>query len=210
MSENNNEIIAAVLEGDESKVKLEVLEAVDRGEKANDIMKDGLIAAMDIVGQRMEAEEMFIPEVLLSAQAMEAGLKILKPRLSGDASSSRGVVVIGSVFGDVHDIGKNLVKMMLEGAGFDVIDLGVNVTTKQFIEAVRDNDANIVGMSALLTTTMPVMKEVIDALKESGLRNQVKVLVGGAPVSDAYAEEIGADARGTDAGAAVRIAKSLV
>lgn len=207
---DNNEIIAAILEGDEARVKLQVLEAVDRGSSANDIMNDCLIAAMDIVGKKMESEEMFIPEVLMSAQAMEAGVAVLKPRLTGEAAESRGVVVIGSVFGDVHDIGKNLVKMMLEGAGFDVIDLGVNVKPEEFLAAVRDNNANIVGMSALLTTTMPVMKEVIDALEENGLRRRVRVLVGGAPVNDAYAEEIGADACGTDAGAAVRIAKSLV
>jgi 5-methyltetrahydrofolate--homocysteine methyltransferase len=210
MSENNNEIISAVLEGDESKVKLQVIEAVDRGEKANDIMNNGLIAAMDIVGRRMEAEEMFIPEVLMSAQAMEVGVKLLKSRLTGEAGTSRGVVVLGSVFGDMHDIGKNLVKMMLEGAGYDVIDLGVNVKPEEFIAAVREKNATLVGMSSLLTTTMPVMKEVIDALEANGLRSQVKVLVGGAPVDDAYAEEIGADACGTDAGAAVRIAKALV
>jgi 5-methyltetrahydrofolate--homocysteine methyltransferase len=210
MSENNSEIITAVLEGDEAKVKLQVMEAVNRGERANDIMSDGLIAAMDIVGKKMESEEMFIPEVLMSAQAMEAGVSILKSRLTGEAGRSRGVVVLGSVFGDMHDIGKNLVKMMLEGAGYDVIDLGVNVRPEQFISAVRDKNATLVGMSSLLTTTMPVMKEVIDALEENGLRNQVKVIIGGAPVDDAYAEEIGADACGTDAGAAVRIAKALV
>lgn len=210
MSENNNEIIAAVLEGDEAKVKLQVIEAIDRGENANDIMNGGLIAAMDIVGKKMESEEMFIPEVLMSAQAMDAGVSVLKSRLTGEARSSRGVVVLGSVFGDVHDIGKNLVKMMLEGAGYDVIDLGVNVTPEQFITAVRDRNATLVGMSSLLTTTMPVMKDVIDALEENGLRKQVKVIIGGAPVDDDYAEEIGADACGTDAGAAVRIAKALV
>jgi 5-methyltetrahydrofolate--homocysteine methyltransferase len=202
-------LINAVLEGDQATVKLEVMEAVSRGEKANEIMNEGLIAAMDIVGAKMEAEELYIPEVLLSAKAMAAGVAILRPHLSGDAGKHRGSVVIGSVFGDIHDIGKNLVKMLLESAGFLVTDLGINVESEKFLAAVRENKANIVCMSALLTTTMPGMKDVITKLEENSLRDQVKIIIGGAPVSEVYAKKIGADAYGADAGAAVRIAKSF-
>lgn len=203
-------LINAVLEGDQATVKLEVMEAISRGESANEIMNNGLIAAMDIVGAKMEAEELFIPEVLMSANAMSAGVEILKPHLSEDEDQHRGTVVIGSIFGDIHDIGKNLVKMLMESAGFKVVDLGINVAPDQFLAAVRENNADIVGMSALLTTTMPVMQDVITKLEENGLRDKVKVIIGGAPVSAAYAEKIGADAHGADAGAAVRIAKSLL
>jgi 5-methyltetrahydrofolate--homocysteine methyltransferase len=207
---DRKELIEAVLEGDPSKVKLLVLEAISRGDDANDLMNSGLITAMDIVGEKMEAEELFIPEVLQSATAMSAGVALLKPHLTGESGKTRGTVVIGSVFGDVHDIGKNLVKMMLGGSGFTVVDLGVNVSTDAFIEAVNSNKADLVCMSALLTTTMPVMREVITALEDNKLRNQVKVMVGGAPIGQAYADEIGADGYGADAGAAVRIAKSLL
>ena len=209
MSERK-ELIEAVLAGDQSKVKLLVLEAVSRGEDANDLMNSGLIAAMDIVGEKMESEELFIPEVLLSAKAMSAGVDILKPHLTEEGGETRGTVVIGTVFGDLHDIGKNLVKMMLEGSGFNVVDLGVNVPTNSFIEATKTNNANLVCMSALLTTTMPVMQEVITSLEENNLRDQIKIMVGGAPIGQAYADEIGADGYGADAGAAVRIAKSLL
>ncbi len=204
-------LISAILDGDENKTKLLVMEAVNQGEKAGEIMKNGMIAAMDIVGEKMEAEELFIPEVLMSARAMNAGVELLKPYLaaSGEPSTSLGVAVIGSVQGDLHDIGKNLVRMLMEGAGFDVIDLGTNVETARFLSAVKENKATILGMSALLTTTMPVMKDVIDLLVQNNLRDQVKVLVGGAPVSEEYARNIGADGYGADAGSAVRLAKSL-
>lgn len=204
-------LISAILEGDENKTKLLVMEAVNQGEKAGEIMKNGMIAAMDIVGEKMEAEELFIPEVLMSARAMNAGVELLKPYLaaSGDPSTSLGIAVIGSVQGDLHDIGKNLVRMLMEGAGFDVIDLGTNVETTRFLSAVKENKATILGMSALLTTTMPVMKDVIDLLVQNNVRDQVKVLVGGAPVSEKYARDIGADGYGADAGSAVRLAKSL-
>ncbi len=209
MSERK-ELIEAVLAGDQGKVKLLVMESVSKGEDASEIMKNGLITAMDIVGEKMEAEELFIPEVLLSAKAMSAGVEILKPHLTEEGGETRGTVVIGTVFGDMHDIGKNLVKMMLESSGFNVIDLGLNVSTNAFIEATKSNKANLVCMSALLTTTMPVMQEVITALEKNNLRNQVKIMVGGAPIGQAYADEIGADGYGADAGAAVRIAKSLL
>lgn len=209
MTEMQN-LIDAILAGDDSKVKLFVLESMNQGGKAGKLLKEGLIPAMDLVGERMESEEMFIPEVLMSAKAMSSGVEILKPHLTGDDAANRGVVILGSVQGDLHDIGKNLVKMMLEGAGFQVIDLGTDVQPESFITAVRENQACMVGMSALLTTTMPIMKTVIDQLAEAGLRDQVKVMVGGAPVTDEYAQEIGADGYGSDAGSAVRIAKSML
>jgi 5-methyltetrahydrofolate--homocysteine methyltransferase len=208
---DTQDLIAAILEGDESKTKLMVMEALDQGYKAGEIMNKGMIAAMDIVGEKMENEELFIPEVLMSARAMSAGVKLLKPHLSEseEQSADRGVAVIGSVQGDLHDIGKNLVKMLLEGAGFTVIDLGTNVETQQFLSAIKENNATILGMSALLTTTMPIMKDVIDSLKKNKIRDQVKVLIGGAPVSEEYAKEIGADGYGADAGSAVRLARTL-
>lgn len=203
-------LMNSILEGDENKTKLLVLEAINSGEKAGEIMNKGMIAAMDIVGEKMEAEEMFIPEVLMSANAMSAGVEILRPHLTADEAMNSGTAVIGSVRGDLHDIGKNLVKMLLEGAGFEVIDLGTNVESKQFLSAVQDHNAKLVGMSALLTTTMPVMKEVIDLLSDNKLRDSVKVIVGGAPVTEEYSREIGADGYGADAGSAVRIAKALL
>jgi 5-methyltetrahydrofolate--homocysteine methyltransferase len=203
-------LMNAILEGDENKTKLLVMEAINKGEKAGEIMNEGMIAAMDIVGEKMESEEMFIPEVLMSAKAMSSGVEILRPLLKDDDAVNQGIAVIGSVHGDLHDIGKNLVKMLLEGAGFEVIDLGTNVESKKFLSAVQDHNANIVGMSALLTTTMPVMKEVIDLLSENNLRKNVKVLVGGAPVTEEYSQKIGADGYGADAGSAVRIAKSMM
>ncbi len=209
MSEMQN-LKEAIIEGDENKTKLLVLEALSQGKKAGEIMSRGMIAAMDIVGERMESEEVFIPEVLMSARAMSAGVDILKPHLTVDEAANQGVVVMGSVQGDLHDIGKNLVKMLLEGAGFEVVDLGTNVDPATFLSAAQEHAAHIVGMSALLTTTMPVMREVIDSLSKTGLRDRVKVLVGGAPVTEAYAREIGADGYAADAGSAVRIAKSLI
>ncbi len=209
MSEMQN-LIEAVLNGDEDKVKILVLEAMHRKDKAGDIMNKGLIAGMDKVGEKMEDEDMFIPEVLLSAKAMSAGVEVLKPHLVGDDKKGLGTAVVGTVEGDLHDIGKNLVKMMMEGSGFTVIDLGVNVNIDKFLGAIKDNKANILGMSALLTTTMPMMKEMIESLEAEGLREQVTVLIGGAPITEGYAKEIGADGYGPDAGAAVRIAKSLI
>lgn len=203
-------IIDNILKGDEDKVKLLTLEALSKGEKASEILNNGLIAGMDIVGEKMEAEDMFIPEVLMSAKAMSAGLEVLKPHLAEDESNGRGKVVIGTVQGDLHDIGKNLVKMLIEGAGFEVIDLGTNVETEKFISTAKENNADIIALSALLTTTMPVMKDIVDGLESAGIRDKVKVLVGGAPVTEEYAKEIGADGYGSDAGSAVRIAKSLV
>jgi 5-methyltetrahydrofolate--homocysteine methyltransferase len=203
-------IISAILSGDEPEVKLLVLEAISTGEKPGDIMNKGLIAGMDEVGKKMEAEDMFIPEVLMSARAMNSGAQILKPHLTEEDSGGIGVLVIGTVQGDQHDIGKNLVKMLMEGAGFKVVDLGTDVDPHKFVCAVRDNNATILAMSALLTTTMPMMEDVILALNSEGLRDQVKVLVGGAPVTEEFSDKIGADGYGPDAGSAVRIAKTLI
>ncbi len=204
------DIANAVIKGEEDKVKLMVMEALNKGDKAGDIMNSGLIAGMNKVGELMEAEDMFIPEVLLSARTMTAGVDILKPHLTEGDSGGLGTAVLGTVQGDLHDIGKNLVKMLIEGAGFKVIDLGTDATPEAFLEAAKQNNACLIGMSALLTTTMPMMKSVVDTFKDAGLRDNVKILVGGAPVTQEFADEIGADGYGHDAGSAVRLAKSLV
>ena len=199
----------AVVKGDADKIKLLILELLNDGRDAHQIMHDGLIAGMNIVGEKMEKEEMFIPEVLMSARAMSGGVEMLKAQLTEDEEEASGKFIVGTVQGDLHDIGKNLLKMLMEGSGFTVIDLGTDVAPSAFVDAVKEHDAGILGMSALLTTPMPKMKETIEALEEAGLRDKVKVMVGGAPVTEAYAEEIGADAYGYDAGAAVRIAKQF-
>jgi 5-methyltetrahydrofolate--homocysteine methyltransferase len=204
------DLIEAVIKGDEDKIKLLILELLSTGTSAKEIMVNGLIAGMDIIGDKMEAEEMFIPEVLMSAKAMSSGVEILKPQLTDEENAASGIMVIGTVQGDLHDIGKNLVKMLLEGAGFSVIDLGTDVPPAAFVSAIKEHNANIVGMSALLTTTMPKMKETLEAIENAGIRSQVKVLVGGAPVTENYAHEIGADGYGYDAGSAVRIAKAYI
>ena len=204
------DIANAVIKGEEDKVKLLIMGALNKGDKANDIMDNGLIAGMNKVGELMEAEEMFIPEVLLSARTMTAGVDILKPHLTEGESGGLGTAVLGTVKGDLHDIGKNLVKMLIKGAGFKVIDLGTDVAPEAFLESAQKNNACLIGMSALLTTTMPMMKSVVDTFKDTGLRDKVKILVGGAPVTQEYADEIGADGYGHDAGSAIRIAKLLL
>lgn len=203
-------ITETLISGDGSKLESLVNEALESGMKAGDILQNGLIAGMDIVGERMENGDMFIPEVLMSAQAMSGCVEILKPLLAEDESASAGKVIIGTVKGDLHDIGKNLVVMMLESAGFEVIDLGVDVEPEKFVEAVETHSPNIVGLSALLTTTMPMMKQSIDSLVESGLRGSLKIIVGGAPVNQDFASEIGADGYAPDAGAASKMAKAMI
>ena len=202
-------LLEAVLNGDRERVVELVKGAVDAGKSANEIMNNGLIGGMNIVGEKMAKEEMFIPEVLMSAKAMSAGVVILKPLLTAEEQDASGKVVLGTVQGDMHDIGKNLVSMLMEGAGFTVIDLGSDVSPQKFVEAVRENSATFVGLSALLTTTMPKMKETIVALKEAGIRDQIKIMVGGAPVTAEFAQQIGADGYAPDAGSAVRTAKAL-
>jgi len=184
--------------------------ALAEGAAAREILDNGLLPGMDEVGRRMKAGDCFIPEVLLSARTMQSCLDVLKPHLAAGESSSLGTIVIGTVEGDVHDIGKNLVGMLLEGAGFEVHNLGTGITAAGFVEAVKAHDADIVGMSALLTTTMPRMKDTIGALAAAGLRDKVKVIVGGAPITEQYTAEIGADGMGANAVLAVDMAKELM
>ena len=173
------------------------------------ILSDGLVAGMDIVGDKFRRDELFMPEVLISARAMQAGMDVLRPKLIEAGAKMAGKIVAGTVKGDLHDIGKNLVSMLMEGAGFQVIDLGIDVPSEKFVEAVRIQRPNLLGLSALLTTTMPRMKEVIESLVEAGLRKSVKVMVGGAPVTEKFARDIGADGYAPDAASAVERAREL-
>lgn len=202
-------ITETLISGDGEKLQELVQAAVDAGVPANEILQKALIVGMDIVGEKMETGEMFIPEVLMSAQAMATSVEILKPLLAEGEGASAGKVVIGTVKGDLHDIGKNLVVMMMESAGFEVIDLGVDVDPAKFVEAIKANKPSIVGLSALLTTTMPMMKKSIQSIEESGLRDGLKIIVGGAPVNQAFADEIGADGYAPDAGSASKMAKAM-
>ncbi len=204
-----NTITETLIAGDGDQLLELVQSALDAGTPAKEILQKGLIAGMDIVGEKMESGDMFIPEVLMSAQAMAGAVEILKPLLAEGDSSSAGKVIIGTVKGDLHDIGKNLVVMMMESAGFEVIDMGVDVAPEKFVEAIKTNKPTIVGLSALLTTTMPMMKKTIMTIEESGLRDSLKIIVGGAPVNQAFADEVGADGYAPDAGAASKLAKAL-
>lgn len=203
-------ITETLITGDGDALLEHVRAALDAGIEADDILQKGLIAGMDIIGEKMESGEMFIPEVLMAGQAMATSVEVLKPLLAADGSSSAGKIVVGTVKGDLHDIGKNLVVMMMESAGFEVIDLGVDVEPEIFIEAVRENKPDILGLSALLTTTMPWMRKSVESIVAAGLRDNVKILVGGAPVNQAFADEIGADAYAADAGSASKTAKALL
>lgn len=200
----------ALSQGKMDEIKKMTQEALDAGESAEMILKGGLIQAMDRVGMRFKKGEVYIPEVLIAARAMHAGMAILKPILSQSTSVMSGKVIIGTVKGDLHDIGKNLVVMMLEGGGFEVVDLGIDVPANRFIEAIKQYQPQIVGLSALLTTTMAEMKNAIQAIEWAGLRNQVKTIVGGAPVTEKFAKEIGADGYASDAASAVDLVKSLL
>ena len=202
------DIYNAVIEMEQERVEELVKQEIDAGAGISKILNEGLIAAMDEVGQRFADGEFFVPEMLQAAHAMKAGLDVLRPYMSQGESGNKGTIVIGTVKGDLHDIGKNLVAMMLEGAGFGVIDLGVDVDTDQFLAAAAENKADIVGMSALLTTTMPGMEALIKAIHERGLA--YKTMVGGAPVTPAYARKIGADGYGEDAPGAVETARRLL
>jgi 5-methyltetrahydrofolate--homocysteine methyltransferase len=193
-----------------AEVVASVNELLKRGMTPYDVLTQGLVAGMDVVGVDFRDGILFVPEVLMAAKAMKAGMELLRPLLAETGAPQVGTLVIGTVKGDIHDIGKNLVAMMMEGAGFNVINLGINTDVDKFLNAVREHKPDILGMSALLTTTMPYMKVVIDALKEQGLRDQVIVLVGGAPLNDAFAEEIAADKYCRDAAIAVQTAKKLV
>jgi len=200
----------AVIDGDWKGAAAATRAALDAGEPPLAIVTGCLVPAMDEVGRRFECEEYFVPEMLLSARAMKASMEILRPLLVATGAQPTGRVVIGTVKGDLHDIGKNLVASMLEGGGFEVIDLGADVAPERFIEAARTRNANLVALSALLTVTMTSMKTTIDAFHAAGLRGQVKIMVGGAPVTQQYADSIGADGYGESAGAAVALARRLV
>lgn len=202
-----SDIIESIIKFDQTGLNQSVKAELDAGTPVNQILESGMIAAMDEVGRRFSSGALFVPEMLMAARTMKSGLKLLEPYLTGDGVQSKATVVIGTVKGDMHDIGKNLVAMMLEGAGFNVIDLGVDVEDGKFIEAAKLNNAQLVALSALLTTTMGAMQSCVASLKEQGL--PVKVMVGGAPVSQKFADQIGADGYAGDAFSAVDLARNL-
>ena len=210
MGEILEKMANALIAGKQDEVIKLTQEALDGGTAAKEILDNGLLAGMDVVGQRFKAGDMFIPEVLLCARCMHGAMDILKPLLSEGDAAGAGTYLIGTVEGDLHDIGKNLVSMMLQGAGFKVVDLGTNITAQQFVDAVKEHNPQVIGMSALLTTTMPKMEETIAALKEAGIRDQVKIMAGGAPVTQDFVDKIGADAYGANAASAVEKAKELL
>ena len=199
-----------VIQGKAPQVKELVQKAVDEGQDVREVLNEGLLAGMNVVGKKFKANEFYVPEVLIAARAMKQGMSILRPILAEKGIKGTGTVIIGTVKGDLHDIGKNLVGMMLEGAGFDVVDVGVDVSPEKYIEVAKEKEAKIVGLSALLTTTMPAMKEVIKAIGASDLKGKVKVMIGGAPITESYAEEIGADGYASDAASAADEAKKLM
>ena len=210
MSELFGKMAETLIAGNMDELVNLTKEALDGGAAPADILDQGLLAGMDVVGQRFKAEEMFIPEVLRSAKCMHGAMKILRPLLAETGADSIGTLIIGTVKGDLHDIGKNLVGMMFEGAGFNVVDLGIDKEPQVFVDAIKEHNAKLIGMSALLTTTMPKMGETINAIKEAGIRDQVKILVGGAPITAAFAEEIGADGYASNAASAVDKGKELI
>jgi corrinoid protein of di/trimethylamine methyltransferase len=205
------EIASAVESGKMKVVKVLVGEALAEGLKPIDILNKGMIGAMDVVGEKFKTGELFVPEMLVAARAMKAGVEILKPHLASEQNISIGKFIIGTVEGDLHDIGKNLVAMMVESAGFTVIDLGVDVSAEKFIETIQANpDCHVVGLSALLTTTMPNMKRLVAAITEAGLKSQVKIIIGGAPITQEFAQTIGADGYAADAASAASLAKEMI
>ena len=203
-------LAGAIIECDAAKVDELTRKLVDEGAKPQEVINKGLISGMNVVGDRFKKGEMYVPEVMMAAKAMHAGMDIVKPMLTEGETSSTGTVVLGTVAGDLHDIGKNLVGMMMESGGMEVVDAGIDVPPEKFAEAVRDNKPQIVGMSALLTTTMLAMKDTIEVLKEEGLRDSVKIIVGGAPVTQDFADEIGADGWAPDAASAKDLAQKLI
>jgi 5-methyltetrahydrofolate--homocysteine methyltransferase len=204
------EIIQAVINGDKGKVVELTQKGLSDGLDPLVIINQGLVAGMDIVGPRFKNGEMFIPEVLQSAASMHAGMDVLKPRLKGKGVEFRGTIILGTVEGDRHDIGKNLVGMMLEAGGFKVVNLGVDILAEDFVDKAVEQKAQVIGLSALLTTTMPAMKEVIEILKEEGKRDKFKIIVGGAPVTQKFANDIGADGYAPDAASAVELCRKLL
>ena len=210
MEEKIIEIQRIVVEGKFKEVEEKVQQAIDDGCDLNTLINQGLIDAMDVVGKRFSTGEIFVPEMLVSATTMKKGLELIKPLLAGDGSYSKGTILLGTVKGDLHDIGKNLVAMMFEGGGYKVVDMGVDIKVEDVLERVKSENADILGLSALLTTTLPGMGQVIDALEEAGMRNQVKVIVGGAPVNQEFADNIGADGYAADAAEAVMLADRML
>jgi corrinoid protein of di/trimethylamine methyltransferase len=204
--------IAEAVEFGKSKIIAGLVEeALAEGVSAAEILNDGMIKAMGVVGEKFKNNEIFVPEMLVAARAMKKGVEVLQPKLAATGVEPIGKVIIGTVVGDLHDIGKNLVSMMIEGAGFEVIDLGVDVAPEKFIEEITENpDVKIVALSSLLTTTMPALKETIDAIVKAGLRDNIKIMVGGAPVTQEYADSVGADGYAPDAASAAELAKKLV
>lgn len=208
--EDMNQISQAIVDGKLELAQELVCKAIESGMDAQSIIDDYLTAGMAEIGQRFQDRKAFVPNLLMSARAMKGALEVLKPHMSGRVESHVGTVVIGTVKGDLHDIGKNLVASMLEGSGFEVINIGIDVPAEKFVQAVKDQHADILCMSALLTTTMTYMKDVIDAVSAAGIRDQVKIMVGGAPVNQAFADEIGADGYSDNANSAVTVAKRLL
>lgn len=204
------ELATALINGKAPVVKDLTNKALEAGETPQDILNKGLVAGMNVVGVRFKNNEFYVPEVLIAARAMHAGMDIIRPMLAAGGVEPVAKVAIGTVQGDLHDIGKNLVAMMMEGSGFEIIDLGVDVKPDQFVDAVKTKGAKIICLSALLTTTMPAMKETIQAMKEAGLRDSVKIMIGGAPVTQNYSDEIGADGYSPDAASAVDTARELL
>jgi corrinoid protein of di/trimethylamine methyltransferase len=197
-------------DGLEDEVVAAVNEALGRGREAYEVLTGGLVPGMDVVGEDFRDGILFVPEVLMAAKAMKAGMVILRPLLAESDAPQQGRLVIGTVKGDIHDIGQNLVSMMMEGAGFEVFNLGININAEKFLAAIREHQPDIVGMSALLTTTMPYMQVVVDRLKEEGIRDELIVMVGGAPVTEDFANHVGADGYGDDASHAVQVARELM
>lgn len=205
------EIAENVIAGNDKRVRELTQVAIDKGAQASEILEKGLLAGMNVVGQRFKEADMFIPEVILSARAMDAGIDVLRPLLmEGGNFQSLGCIVLGTVKGDIHEIGKNLVGILLRSVGFEVVDLGINVSPQTFIEKALEKNARLIAMSALLTVTMPAMKDIIVELKRQGLEAKIRTLVGGAVVNQKYADEIGADGYAPDAAGAVECAKSLM
>jgi len=210
MSDTLQQIKDAVITRQRAEIEGLVTRAIEEGIEPKSIIDQGLISAMDVIGKQFSDSEIFVPEMLVSALTMKLGLDRVKPLLKSEESEPKGTIIVGTVKGDIHDIGKNIVKMMLEGAGFEVFDLGVDLTVEKLIEQIKAIKPDILGLSALLTTTMPEMKRAIQELEAKGLKEKVKVMVGGAPLSSSFAEEIGADGYGADAAEAVVLARQLI
>lgn len=205
-----NSLAELVIKGDYTGAQTLTQKMIDHGSDPLEIINQGLMAGMNVVGVRFKAGDMYVPEVMMSAKAMSKGIEVVKPLIADKDMPTAGKVLVGTVKGDLHDIGKNLVLMMLESAGFEIIDLGVDIDAEAFVKAVKEHKPQVIGMSALLTTTMLSMKDTIEALREEGLRDSVKIIVGGAPISQGFADEIGADGYAPDAAAATDLCKRLI